>query len=186
MARLTISVRVYGLVRKTSYVQSVAYHQQYGVETINLVVPNMYGPGDHFDEVRSHALGALVMKIVQAKRSNADKVVIWGTGRPVREWLFVDDCVEAIFRTLTLPYHAEPINIGIGSGVSISELAELIKREAHYGGALEYDLTKPDGAPYKVMNIDRCRSVFNWQPATGLDEGIKTTVAWYRKSVGDG
>src|SRR5438046_89341 len=99
------SVLVYGLVRKASYVQSVAYHRQYGLETINLLVPNMYGPEDHFEEIRSHALGALVMKIVQAKRSGQPSVVIWGTGKPVREWLYVDDCVEAILRSMTIPYH---------------------------------------------------------------------------------
>jgi GDP-L-fucose synthase len=177
------SVRVYGLVRKTSYVQSVAYHQQYGLETINLIVPNMYGPGDHFEEVRSHALGALVMKIVQAKSAHRPSVQIWGSGQPVREWLYVDDCVEAMMRSLSLPYEQEPINIGIGTGVSIAELAQMIKQEAGYTGDLVYDRTKPDGAPYKVMNIDRCKRVFNWCPSTALDVGLRKTVAWYRDNV---
>jgi len=177
------SVRVYGMVRKMSYVQSVAYHQQYGLETINLIVPNMYGPGDHFEEVRSHALGALVMKIVQAKLGHRPSVQIWGSGSPVREWLYVDDCVEAIMRSLPMSYEREPINIGIGMGVSIAELAQMIKREARYTGDLVYDRTKPDGAPYKVMNIDRCKRVFNWHPSTALDEGIKKAVAWYRDNV---
>jgi GDP-L-fucose synthase len=177
------SVRVYGMVRKMSYVQSVAYHQQYGLETINLIVPNMYGPGDHFEAVRSHALGALVMKIVQAKIGHQPSVQIWGSGSPVREWLYVDDCVEAMMRSLSIPYEQEPINIGIGMGVSITELAQMIKQEAGYTGDLVYDRTKPDGAPYKVMNIDRCKRVFNWHPSTALAEGIKKTVAWYRDNV---
>lgn len=173
------SVLVYGHVRKSSWVQSLAYHRQYGLETINLIVPNMYGPGDHFDEVRSHALGALVMKIVRAQRERSPEVVVWGTGTPVREWLFVDDCVEAMLRAVEIPPREEPINIGIGEGVSIGELAQLIREEVGYEGALVFDTSKPDGAPHKVMNVDRCDEVLGWRPATSLREGLTRTVRWY-------
>lgn len=173
------SVMVYGFIRKASYVQSLAYYQQYGLETVNLIVPNMYGPEDHFDELRSHALGALVMKIARAKRRGDSEAVVWGSGRPVREWLYVDDCVEAMLRAVTIPYPAGPINIGIGHGVSIRELAEMISDEVGYNGALVYDASQPDGAPHKVMNVERCNEIFRWRPQIGLREGIARTVRWY-------
>lgn len=173
------SVMVYGFIRKGSWVQSWAYYKQYGLETVNLIVPNMYGPEDHFDEVRSHALGALIMKIVRAKRLNEPEVVVWGSGKPIREWLYVDDCVEAMLRAIRIPYTIEPINIGIGYGVSIRELSEMIQREVSYPGKLVFDPSMPDGAPHKVMNIERCREIFDWVPETSLEDGIAKTVHWY-------
>jgi GDP-L-fucose synthase len=174
------SVMVYGFIRKGSWVQSWAYHRQYGLETINLIVPNMYGPEDHFDEVRSHALGALVMKVVRACESSKPEVVVWGSGKPIREWLYVDDCVDAMMRAIDVDHTSEPINIGVGSGVSIRELAEMIQREAGYRGKLVFDASFPDGAPYKVMNIDKCKRLFGWSPQTILKDGIAATVSWYR------
>ena len=173
------SVMIYGFVRKASYVQSLAYRQQYGLETVNLIVPNMYGPEDHFDELRSHALGALVMKIARAKRRGDATVVVWGSGRPVREWLYVDDCVEAMLRALEISATEVPINIGVGYGVSIRELAEMIAAEVGYTGELVYDSSQPDGAPHKVMNIDRCSEILGWRPQTGLREGVRQTTNWY-------
>ena len=113
------SVLVYGFAKKATWVQSYAYHNQYGMDFINFLVPNMYGPDDHFNEVRSHALGALIMKIVEAKEGNAPEVVIWGTGKPVREWLYVDDCVESFIRALDCAPSVDPINLGQGIGISI-------------------------------------------------------------------
>ena len=173
------SVLVYGDVRRSSYVQSLAYNQQYGLETLNLIVPNMYGPGDHFDEERSHALGALVMKIARAHREHLPEVIVWGTGKPVREWLFVDDCVEAMLRATEVPYRQEPINIGVGEGVSIADLAKMICEEVGYRGSITFDTSRPDGAPHKVMNVTRCVEVFGWRPLTSLPEGLARTVQWY-------
>ena len=177
------SVLVYGFVRKASWVQSYAYYNQYGMDFINLLVPNMYGPGDHFNEMKSHALGALIMKIIKAKKENLPEVIIWGTGKPVREWLYVDDCVEAFIRALEIPLVLEPINIGQGKGISIADLAKMIKEIVDYKGKLAFDASKPDGAPYKVMNIERMKEIFNWVPPTKLEEGIRKTVDWYYKNV---
>ena len=177
------SVMVYGFIRKGSWIQSWAYYKQYGLKTINLIVPNMYGPDDHFEEVRSHALSALIMKIATAKIKKQPEVVVWGTGKPVREWLYVDDCVEAIMRSITISHFEYPVNIGIGYGVSISELAEIIKKKIGYEGKLVYDATKPDGAPYKVMDISLCKKVFGWVPQTSLVEGISKTIAWYQSNM---
>ena len=128
------SVLVYGSVRKASWVQSWAYYKQYGFVTINLILPNMYGPGDHFDETRSHALGALIMKFVEAKRKNLPEVTVWGTGTPVREWLYVDDGVEILLKAIEIDPTIEPINVGVGEGISILELAKLIKEVVGYKG----------------------------------------------------
>lgn len=177
------SVLVYGFVRKASWVQSWAYYKQYGFVTINLILPNMYGPEDHFDEKRSHALGALIMKFVEAKRKQLPEVVVWGTGKPVREWLYVDDGAEALLRALNIDLAIEPINVGLGVGVSISELAQLIKEVVGYEGRIIFDLSKPDGAPHKTMDNRRLKRIFNWVPATSLKEGISKTVAWYLENV---
>ncbi len=177
------SVEVFGLVRKASWVQAWSYHKQYGLDTINLILPNMYGPGDHFDEIRSHALSALVMKFVEAKRNNAPEVVVWGTGKPVREWLYVDDGAEALVRVLHISPTIEPINVGVGNGISVLELAKLIKEVAGYPGKIVLDETKPDGAPYKTMDNSRLKKVFLWVPTTDLRMGIEKTVRWYLRNI---
>jgi len=177
------SVLVYGFVKKGTWVQSIAYRKQYGLDIINLLVPNMYGPGDHFDEIKSHALGALIIKIVKATEESLPEVVVWGTGKPVREWLFVDDCVEAFIHSLKIPQQEEPINIGRGEGISIKRLAELIKETVGYKGKLVYDTSKVDGAPYKIMNVAKMKKIFNWMPPTDVKTGIKKTIDWYNENI---
>lgn len=177
------SVLVYGLVRKATWVQSWAYYKQYGLETINLILPNMYGPGDYFDETRSHALGALIMKFVEAKRKSLPQVTVWGTGKPVREWLYVGDGAEILIKALEIEPVIEPINVGIGRGLSILELAQLIKEITGYKGEIVLDPSKPDGAPYKTMDNTKLKKKFNWVPPTDLREGIERTVEWYMDSL---
>jgi len=173
------SVLVYGLIRKLSWAGSWAYARQHGLETINLVLSNMYGPDDHFEEERSHALGALVMKFVEAKRSGAPEVIVWGTGKPVREWLYVDDGAEAMIRGLDCAPTVEPVNVGVAKGVSVTELAESIRGVVGYQGRIVYDLSKPDGAPYKTVDGRRGAALLGFVPKVGLQEGLRRTVAWY-------
>ncbi|PJE51032.1 MAG: GDP-L-fucose synthetase [Candidatus Yanofskybacteria bacterium CG10_big_fil_rev_8_21_14_0_10_36_16] len=177
------SVLSYGMSRKASWVNAWAYHKQYGMNFANLIFTNMYGPGDHFDEVRSHALGALIKKIVAAKNKNEKEVVVWGSGDPIREWLYVDDGVEAIMRAIKFrtSLGIEPINIGPGKGVSIKKLAQLIKKESGYKGKLVFDTSKPDGAPYKVFNVSKCKKSFGWVPKTKLEDGLKRTIKYYEE-----
>ena len=177
------SVLVYGFARKAGWVQGWAYYKQYGFKTISLILPNMYGPGDHFDEKRSHALGALIMKVVEAKRKNLPEVVVWGTGKPIREWLYVDDGAQILVKSLEIEPIMEPVNVGVGKGISILELAELIKEIVGYRGEIVLDKSKPDGAPYKTMNNERMKRVFNWGPPTSLREGIEKTVEWYIENM---
>lgn len=180
---LNETVMVYGMVKKAQWAQSWAYTKQYGMQFVNLILPNMYGPNDYFNEERSHALGALLMKIVKAKLENSPQVTVWGTGKPVREWLYVDDGAEALVRAIDIDHFVDPINIGVGKGISIEDLTNLIKEIVGYNGKLVFDTTRPDGAPYKVMNISKCKKIFKWHPTTNLRNGIEKTYRWYAKQI---
>ncbi len=173
------SVLVYGMVRKMSYVGSVAYRSQHGLDTVNLVLSNMYGPQDHFEEERSHALGALVMKFVHAKENRLPSVCVWGSGKPVREWLHVDDGAEAMVRAMGIAPFPGPINIGVARGISIWGLAVMVKEAVGYGGEIVLDPSKPDGAPYKTVDGSLGEKLFGWKPQTPLRQGVVETVEWY-------
>lgn len=177
------SVLSYGMPRKASWVNTWAYNKQYGMSFVNLIFPNMYGPGDHIDEVKAHALGALAKKIISAKRKGEKEVVVWGSGRPVREWLYIDDAVEAVMRSLKIKPMIKPINVGPGKGISIKELAFLIKKEAGYEGKLVFDTSRPDGAPYKILDVSQCQKIFSWIPSTDLEYGIRKTVEYFESVI---
>lgn len=173
------SVMVYGFVRKAFWVGSWAYIKQYNMDIINIILSNMYGPEDHFEAERSHALGALIMKFVTAKKNGTKFVDVWGTGKPVREWLYIDDGAEAMIRSLKIKKTEDPINIGVGKGISILELAELIKKEIGYEGEIKLNLEKPDGAPYKTVDGSKGEQIFDWKPEMQFKEGLKETIKWY-------
>lgn len=175
------TVLTYGLPRKTMWGLSWAYKKKELLDTVHLIFPNMYGPGDHFDPVKSHALGALIKKIVTAKREKKDKVEIWGTGRPVREWLYVEDAAESILKTMEHfnEIGIEPLNIGVGKGISISEMAELIKEAVDWEGEFVYLKDRPDGAMIKILDAERMKEILKWSPPTNIKDGIKKTVRWF-------
>jgi GDP-L-fucose synthase len=175
------SVMVYGFARKASWVGAWAYAKQYGLDVVNLILSNMYGPEDHFEEERSHALGALIMKIVRAKETAQKQVIVWGSGTPVREWLHVDDGAEAMVRALEVASTLEPINIGVGKGISIFEMAILIKELVGYEGELVLDASKPDGAPYKTIDGSRGAKHFGWSPERDFKQGVADAIHWYVK-----
>src|SRR3989454_4366865 len=133
------TVLTYGMPRKTLWVQAWTYQQQYGFRSIHLVLPNLYGPRDHFDVVRSHALGALIRKVADAKRNRTREVEIWGTGCPLREWMYVEDAAEGLLRAVELYDDIEILNLGCGQGCSIRELAEIVRQEAGWPGSFVYD-----------------------------------------------
>ncbi|MDA8085691.1 MAG: NAD-dependent epimerase/dehydratase family protein [Nitrospiraceae bacterium] len=173
------SVLTYGMPRKALWVHSYTYRLRHGFNCIHLVLPNLYGPGDHFDPVRSHALGALVKKIVDAKLGNERKVVIWGTGEPVREWGYVEDAAEGIALAMERYDEPEILNLGEGRGYTIREIAGMISRAASWDGEFEFDLSRPDGAPKKILDVSRMEAVLGWRPGTRIDAGIEKTVRWY-------
>lgn len=173
------SVMVYGFARKASWVGAEAYRQQHGLDSLNLILSNMYGPGDHFEPERSHALGALIHRIHAARERGDAEVAIWGTGTPVREWLHVEDGAEALVRGLDAPACADPVNIGIGQGISILAMAECIAAALDYRGRLVTDPSKPDGAPYKTVDGRRGAALLGWSPSREFHQGLRDTVAWY-------
>lgn len=173
------SVLVYGFVRKAFWVGSWAYTQQFDMDVMNIILSNMYGPEDHFEEERSHALGALIMKFVEAKRNNDAKVIVWGSGTPVREWLHVDDGAEAMIRSMGCDKHLGPVNIGVAQGISIIDMAKQIKDLVGFEGKIELDTSKPDGAPYKTVDGAKGAKLLGWKPSIEFADGVRDTIDWY-------
>ena len=178
------SVITYGMPRKAAWVHSYTYRLKCGFNCIHLVLPNLYGPNDHFDPVRSHALGALVRKVVDAKLGREKKVVIWGSGSPVREWGYAEDAAEGIVLAMERYDGLDILNLGEGRGYTIKEIAGMISRAASWDGEFEFDLSRPDGAPKKVLDVSRMETVLGWRPETEIEAGIGKTVKWYLDSLG--
>jgi GDP-L-fucose synthase len=157
-----------------------AYRREFGFNAISLMPTNLYGPGDNFDLQNSHVLPALIRRFHEAKVRGDESVTIWGTGTPRREFLHVDDLADAIL-SLLHSYDAEPIvNIGWGEDVTIRELAELTMSVIGYKGRLDFDPTKPDGTPRKLLDVARLKSL-GWQPQIPLRSGIEHTYAWFKE-----
>lgn len=175
------SVYIYGFTRRAEIALGWAYRKQYGMESINVVCSNMYGPGDHFDLLKSHALGASIMKFVEAARVQCPTVIVWGTGKPVREWLYVDDAAEALVRGLYIRPYDDIINLGTGKGISMKNLVELIAHYTNYNGEIIYDTSKADGAEFKTVDGTRGRELLGYTPQTSLEEGIIKTISWYKE-----
>ena len=174
------SVLAYGSTRRMMWVLSKCYSDQYGVRSVNLIVPNMYGPLDSTNPNKTHALNALIIKFVRAVKNNQPKVEIWGTGKPIREWLYVRDFAAAVHRVINAgEANPEPVNIGQKQGYSVDELADLIIRATNYHGAIEHNSAYPDGAPKKVMDNRYFRQRFPDFVFTPLEVGISETVQYY-------
>lgn len=154
------------------------YRAQYGADFISGMPTNLYGPGDNFDLRGSHVLPALLRKMVEAKELGHAVVEVWGSGRPLREFLYVDDLADACLFLMRHVSEPGPINIGTGVDLSIRELAELIGDVVGFGGELVFDASKPDGTPRKLMDVSRLRGL-GWEAKTGLRRGIEETLAWY-------
>lgn len=170
----------YGLAKKMLLVQSQAYRAQYGYDAIHLLPVNLYGPGDNFDPERSHVIPALIVKMTDAVDRGAGEVVLWGDGTPTREFLFVDDAAEAIVLASERYDGAEPVNIGSGAEVSISDLAHAVAGAVGFGGAITWDTTKPNGQPRRSLDTSRAEQCFGFRARTPFADGLRETVAWYR------
>jgi GDP-L-fucose synthase len=176
------SVVNYGLTKKMMAVQAQAYKKQYGLDSIHLILTNLYGPGDSYNPERSHVVAALVRKFVEAEMAMAPSVEVWGTGKPIREFIYVEDCADAIVRAAeTYNDSAQPLNIGTGVGTSIRHLAETVCTVSRYQGEMVWNTDKPDGAMKKVLDVTRMKAVLNgWTPPTDLRAGLDKTISWYR------
>jgi GDP-L-fucose synthase len=170
----------YGIAKKMLLVQGQAYRQQYGFNAVHLLPVNLYGPHDNFDPASSHVIPALIRKCFEAVEAGAAEVVCWGTGNATREFLFVEDCAEAIALATERYDGAEPVNVGAGFEISIRDLAERIAGLTGFTGRLVFDRTKPDGQPRRSLDVTRAKHAFGFSAATGFDEGLRKTVDWYR------
>jgi GDP-L-fucose synthase len=157
-----------------------AYRSQYGFDAISAMPTNLYGPGDNFSLTDAHVLPALMRKCDEARERGADAVEVWGTGRPRREFLHVDDLADACLFLMQHYSELEPINVGWGQDVSIAELAQQVARTVGFTGSLRFDPSRPDGTPRKLLDVSRLTSR-GWQPRLPLGEGLATTYAWYRE-----
>ena len=176
------SVVNYGLTKKMLAVQGLAYKRQYGLDSIHLILTNLYGPGDSYNPDRSHVVAALVRKWVEADLAKAPSIEVWGTGTPVREFIYVEDCADAILLAAEKYNDVSlPLNIGTGIGTSIRELVETINSVTGYSGQLIWNTDKPDGAMMKVLDVSRMSNALGgWSPPTNLRDGLSKTIAWYR------
>ena len=179
------SVLVYGSIRKVGWIGAWAYAKELQLNSVNLVFPNMYGPGDHLDPVRAHALGAIIGRVYRAHLNNDPTVTIWGSGNPVREWMYVEDAANAIVLSMDRNLPVDLLNLGVGKGISIRDLTYKIVNLIGFKGEILFDLSKPDGAPYKTMGAKKGPKLLSWAPQTELDEGISKTIAWYRGEWND-
>lgn len=180
--KLHDSIFSYGSARKASTVYGLALKKQYGFNSIHLIMANMYGPGEHFNPQQSKALAGLIKKIHEAKINKLPTVEIWGTGRPMRDWLYVKDGAEGILRAAAVYDDIEPLNIASGVGITVKNLAETIKKILGYHGKLVYNTDRPDGAIHKTFGIHKMKKVLKWVPATSLEKGIAETYEWFKKN----
>jgi GDP-L-fucose synthase len=169
----------YGVAKKAILVGAQAYREQYGTNAIFLLPTNLYGPGDNFDLETSHVIPALIRKMSESP----DEVVLWGDGSPTREYLYVDDCVEALVLAAARYDGPEPVNLGTGVETSIRETAELVAAAVGFTGTITWDTSMPNGQPRRSLDASRARELFGWEARTSLHDGIARTVAWFRESV---
>jgi GDP-L-fucose synthase len=155
-----------------------AYRKEFGHRWISVMPTNLYGPNDNFDLESSHVFPALIRKFIEAKESNASSVNLWGTGKPRREFLHVDDLAKAIIVCLDKYDADQQINIGTGIDLTVAELAEKIAKSTGFTGSINWDVTRGDGTPQKVLDIQKITNL-GWKPTINLDQGIKLTVEWY-------
>ena len=172
--------RAYAIAKIAAIELCDAYRAQHGRSFISAMPTNLYGPGDNFDLATSHVLPALIRKAVEAKEAGAPSITVWGTGAPRREFLYVDDLAEACLFLLEHFDDGGPINVGTGEDVTIRELAELVCQVIGYEGELEFDASKPDGTPRKLLDVHRLRKA-GWHHRTRIEAGVSETVAWYRR-----
>jgi GDP-L-fucose synthase len=173
----------YGLAKKMLLVQSQAYRQQYGFNSIFLLPVNLYGPGDNFDPGSSHVIPALIKKCVDAVKAGADHIDVWGTGQVSREFLYVADAAEAILLATEHYNGSDPVNLGAGREIKIRDLAELIAKLTGFAGEIRWDPSKPDGQPRRCLDVSRARAYFGFEARTPFEEGLRRTIDWYRQSV---
>lgn len=175
----------YGLAKKMMLVQSQAYRQQYGFNSIYLLPVNLYGPRDNFDPSSSHVIPALIKKCIDAKNSNASFIEVWGDGSATREFLYAEDAAEGILLAAERYESSEPVNLGSGMEISIKELVTLIAELCAFEGEIRWDTTKPNGQPRRCLDTTKAQEEFGFKASTDFREGLKRTIDWYVKHLAE-
>ncbi|MBT9133242.1 MAG: GDP-L-fucose synthase [Syntrophomonadaceae bacterium] len=170
----------YGLAKKMLLVQSQAYRQQYGFNSIHLLPVNLYGPRDDFDPKSSHVIPALIKKVFDAKERGEWSIIVWGTGKATREFLYVEDAAEGIVLATEKYDKGDPVNLGAGFEISIKDLVGLICELSGFDGEIEWDTSKPDGQPRRCLDTSKAEEGFGFKAKTDFREGLKKTIEWYR------
>lgn len=170
----------YGIAKKVLIVQSEAYRKQYGFNSINLIPVNLYGPRDNFDLETSHVIPAIIRKCLDAVSRSEDEIVVWGTGKATREFLYVEDAAEGILLAAEKYDKSDPVNLGSGNEISIKELVELIAKHTGFNGKILWDNSKPDGQPRRLLDTSKAYKEFGFKAKTSFEEGLKKTIRWYR------
>jgi GDP-L-fucose synthase len=176
----------YGLAKKMLLVQSQAYRQQYSFNSVFLLPVNLYGPGDNFDLHSSHVIPAIIRKCVDAIDQNQPKITLWGTGSASREFLYVEDAAEGILLATEHYDSSDPINLGAGFEIKIKDLAEKIVDLTGFKGQINWDTSKPDGQPRRMLDTSKAKKHFGFEAKTSFDEGLKKTIDWYREQKASG
>jgi len=171
----------YGLAKKMLLVQSQAYRQQYGFNSICLFPVNLYGPRDNFDPESSHVIPALIKKCIDAVRNNDSQIIVWGTGKPTREFLYVEDAAEGILLATEKYNKSEPINLGAGFEISIYDLVNLIVKFTGFTEKIVWDSSRPDGQPRRTLDVTRAEKEIRFKAKTDFEEGLRKTIEWYMK-----
>jgi GDP-L-fucose synthase len=174
----------YGIAKKMMLVQSQAYREQYGLNSVVLFPVNLYGPGDNFDLETSHVIPALIRKCVTARDEGRAEVTLWGDGTPTREFLYVDDAARALILAAERYDSSDPVNVGSGEEISIRDLAAMVAEATGYTGRFVWDPTLPNGQPRRRLDVTRARERFDFSAQMGLREGMKRTVAFYEEKYG--
>lgn len=172
----------YGLAKKMQLVQSSAYRQQFGFNSIFLLPVNLYGPGDNFNPASSHVIPALIKKFVDANEKGGKEIIVWGTGNASREFLYVEDAADALILAAEKYNKSDPVNIGAGFEIKIKDLVHLIKKLTGFKGKIVWDRTKPDGQPRRMLDVSLARKEFGFAAKTKFEQGLKNTIDWYLKN----
>ena len=173
----------YGVAKKAHLVGAQAYREQYGLTSIYLLPANLYGPRDNFHPTNAHVIPDLIRKTVHAQERGDREIVLWGDGTPTREFLYVEDCAEAIWLAAQRYDGPDPVNVGTGEEISIRELAELVAEVTGFDGEITWDTGKPNGQPRRRLDTSRATQLFGFHASTPLRDGLTRTIAWYRDNV---
>ncbi len=172
----------YGIAKKALMKLVETYNEQYGFNGVNLIPVNMYGPHDHFNLTSSHVIPALILKVYNAMKNGDSSITLWGTGQVSREFLYAEDCAEAIKLAIEKDVPPDPINVGTGKEIKICDLASEIAEQMGFGGEILYDSDKPDGQPRRCLDTTKAKKLLGFEAKTSFQEGLKKTIEWFLRN----